>query len=64
MNKGFTSNALWPEGTCPFLDDVTTDTHHSEEAAEAVCTLLRLNGFGGNHDIYPIRTWVEDNSAR
>ena len=37
----------------------STDTHDSEEQAEAVCSLLRKHGFGGLGKHFPISTRVE-----
>lgn len=37
----------------------STDTHPSKEAAEAVCSLLRKHGFGGQGKHFPIETRVE-----
>lgn len=38
---------------------VSTDTHGSEREARGVCNLLHLHGFGGDHEHFPIRTWIE-----
>jgi hypothetical protein len=59
------SHAQWPKGTIG-LDggingnDQSEDTHESREAAEAVCNLLHRNGFGGDRQIFPLRTWVTE----
>lgn len=56
----YTSNAKWPVAVSSQLGhSMTTDTHDTEEQAQGVCTLLRRHGFGGNHEVYPMRTWVE-----
>ena len=54
------SCAEWPKGTCDFSFNVTTDTHDTKEQADCVCRMLRNNGFGGEDEIYPIKTWVEE----
>ena len=57
------SCAQWPTGTIAGSNDISTDEHGTREQAEAVCQLLRENGFGGDHQIFPVRTWVEPLSA-
>lgn len=58
----WTSNAEWPldvyRGT--HGDGVTTDTHNSFDAAEAVCHALRHEGFGGQRKAFPLRTWIDE----
>ena len=56
------SNALWPTGTCPGMygDDISTDTHISEDHAEAVCLALCRDGFGGQGEIKPLAAWVSE----
>ena len=44
----FSSNAEWPKGTCPALDDKTEDIHNTEKDAEAVCAMLESLGYGGD----------------
>jgi hypothetical protein len=56
----FSSNAEWPDciklGRVP---NVSTDTHKSEEMAQAICNRLEQTGFGGDGEVFPIKTWVE-----
>lgn len=54
------SNAQWPLDVYrgPYGDGISTDTHRSQEEAEAVCRLLKRDGFGGERKHFPIRTWV------
>lgn len=55
------SHARWEEGTVAFSMDgsqITTDNHHSEESAKAVCKLLEKEGYGGDNKLFPIETWV------
>jgi hypothetical protein len=59
-NRKFKSIAVWPKGTICDDTDTSTDTHPTFAAAEAVCYLLRMHGFGGNHQIYPLVTCVEE----
>lgn len=60
-NKQFTSNAQWPEGTLLGSNrDVSTDTHLDRAQAENVCTMLEDNGFGGEGEVFPVRTWVDE----
>jgi hypothetical protein len=54
------SCAYWPPGTMYDGSTVTTDLHGDEKSARGVTELLRRNGFGGNHEFYPIVVWVED----
>jgi hypothetical protein len=42
-----------------FENNMTTDTHDTKEAAEAVCRGLRREGLGGERIHFPLRTWVE-----
>ena len=59
--SNYKSNAEWPpdvyEGSVEG-DHVTTDTHHSESSALAVCGMLSRQGFGGMGKDYPVKTWV------
>lgn len=56
------SVAVWPE-TVKVGNEVgkneSTDTHDSKEAAEAVCSLLRREGLGGDRQVFPVSTRVE-----
>lgn len=56
----YQSNALWREGVChsKYGDNITTDTHDTEEQAVAVCYLLEKSGYGGERKEFPIKTWV------
>jgi hypothetical protein len=57
---GWKSIAWWPETVSLMSEENTsTDTHHSEEAARAVCGMLRRNGLGGDGKIFPLKTDVE-----
>jgi hypothetical protein len=56
----YQSNALWPEGVCSSVygDSISTDTHPTREAAEAVCRALQREGFGGDGKHFPRVVWV------
>lgn len=58
----FTSNAQWPKNICPGMygNDITTDNHSTKEAAERVCKALEYGGFGGDGEVFPLKTWVEE----
>lgn len=56
---GWKSCAWWPEDCCPAIGNYSDDNHDSEEAARAVCDLLRKNGFGGDGKFFPIRLEVK-----
>lgn len=59
MDK-FKSCAEWPEEVrTGDIGNITTDQHESREAARAVCRALERDGFGGDGQHYPLRTWVE-----
>lgn len=60
----WTSNAQWPEGSiCQRrANDKTTDFHDTEAQARAVCRMLERDGLGGEGNVFPLRTWVEDTS--
>jgi hypothetical protein len=55
------SFAEWPKGSIvqSRANDITTDTHLTEPAAQAVCRMLERDGLGGEGKIFPLRTWVE-----
>lgn len=58
--KEWRSCAEWPEGVIIGQeDDISTDSHHEENQAEAVCKMLQQMGFGGDGKVFPLRTWVE-----
>lgn len=54
------SNAQWPEECYQGMygDGVSTDKHRNKEAAYAVCGALEIDGFGGDGEYFPMRTWV------
>jgi len=56
----YQSNALWPKGVCSTMwgDDISTDTHSTKDAAVSVCFMLERDGFGGQRQHFPLRTWV------
>lgn len=58
----YISHAKWPRGVVNLgnTENESTDTHGSREQAEVVCRLLEQNGFGGDRQIYPIRTWITE----
>lgn len=58
--KRWASFAKWPPGHIYGCDDTTTDKHETREQAEAVCLMLRRDGFGGERCHFPQRTWVEE----
>ena len=58
--RKFMSVAVWPNGTICDGTDISTDTHTTREQAEAVCSLLRQHGFGGDGKVFPISTQVEE----
>ena len=60
MEKTHRSHARWAEGvyTSAKGDTISTDDHHSEAAAHAVCLRLQRDGFGGDGQFFPIETWV------
>lgn len=55
------SVAVWPDtikvGNVVGKNE-SEDTHRSREAAQAVCDLLRKEGFGGEGKVFPISTRV------
>jgi hypothetical protein len=54
------SVAWWPETVyLGSVENTSEDTHHSEEAAAAVCSMLRRNGLGGDRKIFPLKTDVQ-----
>ena len=60
----FTSHATWPKGTFDGIGNKSTDTHHSAEAAFAVCDLLRQQGAGGEGKAFPLTTCVTDEKGQ
>jgi len=55
----FTSCAEWPKDAGLYCQNPTKDTHATWKAADAVCRRLMRDGFGGDGEIFPVRTWVE-----
>lgn len=53
------SHAQWPSPAVQLgnIDNVSTDSHGSQEEAQAICHALEKRGFGGDGKIFPIRTW-------
>jgi len=41
-------------------EPISEDTHASEGAARGVCFMLERDGFGGDGQYFPVRTWVEE----
>jgi len=60
--KDWKSNAEWPDGVVSTAngDNITSDSHLTERAAEAVCERLKAEGLGGEGLFFPVRTWVSD----
>lgn len=56
--KEYKSCAKWD--CCPEIGNYTEDTHLTRPQAEAICTLLCANGFGGDKKYFPIAVWVEE----
>jgi len=59
----YKSIAVWPRDCGINLGNTnneSSDTHGSKEEAEAVCDLLRQNGFGGDRRVFPLSTRVEE----
>ena len=56
----WTSHAQWPLEVYRGMrgDGISTDTHPSPEAAQAVCDGLLRDGFGGEREHFPLRVWV------
>lgn len=52
----FRSFAKWPKGTV--ANDTSYDDHGTREQAQAVCDLLKLEGFGGDGKVFPVRAYV------
>lgn len=58
----YKSIAQWRKNEVKHLgntNNISEDTHDTKEQAEAVCRMLERDGFGGNGQIFPIRTWIE-----
>ena len=56
------SFAEWPEGVYSNVYDepISEDTHRTEGAAKAVCRALERDGFGGDRQHFPVRTWTKE----
>ena len=54
----YESVVTWPEGTLQRSGNVSTDAHHSAEAAHSVCRALTEQGMGLNGRIFPVKTEV------
>ena len=59
--KPWISCAEWPKSVYTGSDGfhVSKDGHDTEGAATAVCRHLENEGFGGEGEHFPVRTWVE-----
>jgi hypothetical protein len=59
--SGWKSIAVWPKPAVNLMsaDNSSTDTHGTQEAARAMCLMLRRNGCGGDGKIFPLETRVE-----
>ena len=57
------SIAVWPDdlyvGSNVEGKNETSDELHSKEAAEAVCRMLKRDGYGGERKVFPLSTRVE-----
>lgn len=62
MNK-WRSFADWSGKGLALESPITTDEHGTKEEAEAVAGMLRERGFGGDYEVFPNRTWVEEITA-
>lgn len=58
----YKSCAKWPEGTCDFSNNVTRVVEPDKVAAEIVCKKLERSGFGGEGKVFPLKTWIEEES--
>jgi len=59
------SNAEWPDGVVSTAkgDNITSDSHLTERAAEAVCKRLQDEGLGGEGLFFPVRTWISNENG-
>ena len=56
----FKSFAEWPKGqTCLGDRNITSDNHESQDQARAVCHRLERDGWAGEREVFPVRTWIE-----
>ena len=62
METRFISHAQWPKGSIvqKRANDCTCDWHFTYASAKAVCNMLERDGLGGEGNIFPIKTWIED----
>jgi hypothetical protein len=57
----YRSVARWPDSVkLGNVNNESADLHGSREAAQAVCTRLAMEGFGGDRLIFPLKVWVEE----
>ena len=56
------SFAEWDEAvfTNSYGQNITEDIHPTERAALSVCKRLNREGFGGERQHFPIRTWTKE----
>jgi len=61
MSEGWKSFAEWDKEvyTNMYGKPISEDTHSTREQAQAICGMLERDGFGGDNEHYPIRTWTE-----
>ena len=60
--KNWKSKAMWPtDGDIKLghIQNISEDTHATEEIAKGICRLLKRDGFDGNKKVFPIATWYE-----
>ena len=59
--RAWFSNAEWPEDvyTAPDGSHISVDGHDTEGQAKGVCGLLMVEGFGGDRQEFPVKTWSE-----
>lgn len=55
----YRSVAIWPKGCFDSIGNRSEDSHHSKEAAEAVCHILMRDGAGGEGKFFPIKVYAE-----
>lgn len=58
--KKWSSYAEWPPGVVSTADgkNITEDGHDTEEQADAVCRMLKRDGFGGQGKHFPLCVWT------
>jgi hypothetical protein len=56
------SVAKWPYPQVQLgnSDNSSTDRHNTREQAVTVCSMLEEIGFGGDGEIFPIKTYVNE----